>query len=101
MSTETSTVRVIARLVAQKESIEALKSTLSELVAPVRQQLGCLQYELLQDQAKLTHFVFLEEWENQAALDAHAASPIMQAAGDRISDLLTAPADICLYQLLA
>ena len=100
MSTETPTVRVIARLVAQPESIEALKSTLTDLVTPVRQQPGCLQYELLQDQANLTHFVFLEDWESQAALDAHAASPIMQMAGDKISGLLAAPAEICLYQLL-
>jgi quinol monooxygenase YgiN len=101
MSTGTPTVRVIARLVAQPESIEALKSALNELVAPVRQQSGCLQYELLQDQANPTHFVFLEAWETQAALDAHAASSVMQMAGDKISGLLAAPAEICLYQLLA
>lgn len=100
MPTEIGTVRVIARLVAQTESVEELKLALSALVTPVRQQAGCLQYELWQDRSEPNHFVFLEVWESQAALDAHAASQLMQTAGATISSLLVAPAEIWLYQLL-
>ena len=101
MSTETGSIRVIARLVAQNEKVEELKAILSELVAPVRQQPGCLQYELLQDHAEPTSLVFVETWESQSDLDAHAASQIMQEVGDKISGLLTAPVEIQLYRLVA
>ena len=96
MSAET--VRVIAHLIAQTEKVEELSLLLSELVAPVRQQSGCLQYDLWQNQAEPTKFVFVEEWESQALLDAHSASEIMQAAGEKMSKLLAAPADIQLYR---
>lgn len=94
----TETVRVIAHLVAQPEKAEALKLILSELVAPVHQQSGCIQYDLWQSQTEPTEFVFVEVWESQAALDAHAASELMQIAGEKIGGLLAAPAVIQYYR---
>ena len=46
-----------------------------ELIAETRKEAGCVSYFLYQSTEDITEFTFLEQWESQAALDAHAASP--------------------------
>jgi len=78
------TVRVIAHLVALPNRQEALKSTLAGLVEPTRQEKGCQLYQLLQSQSDPTEFVFIEEWENQAMLNAHLTSPHINEADAKL-----------------
>lgn len=49
------------------------------LVQATRLEPGCLHYELCQDIKNPGHFVFVEEWEDEAALDAHVASAHFQS----------------------
>jgi len=95
------TVRVIAHLVALPGHQEALKSILANLVEPTRQEAGCLLYQLLQNQSDPTDFVFIEEWENQAMLEAHLVSPHVNEADAKLDGVLAAEPDIRLYRLLA
>ncbi len=39
-----------------------------------RQEPLCLAYDLFEDRKQPGHFIFIEEWPDQAALDAHCAS---------------------------
>jgi len=95
------TVRVIAHLVALPSHQEALKSILANLVELTRQEAGCLLYQLLQNQSDPTDFVFIEEWENQAMLEAHLVSPHVNEADAKLDGVLAAEPDIRLYRLLA
>ncbi len=95
-----STVRVIARLVAFPNKVEAAKNLLLGLVEPTLQEAGCIQYDLLQNQADPTEFTFVEEWESHQALDAHLASEHIQLAIARVPELLAAGPDIRRYTLL-
>ncbi|MBT0654736.1 antibiotic biosynthesis monooxygenase [Geobacter luticola] len=65
------TITVIARLVARKDSIEAVKSELLKLIAPTRNEQGCIEYLLHQDNDDLAVFVFYEIWESLASLEKH------------------------------
>lgn len=94
------TVRVVARLIAFPNQIEAARALLIGLVEPTRQEAGCLQYELLQNQANPTDFTFVEEWESHEALDAHLASAHIQAAVAHIPELIAEGPDIRRYSLL-
>ncbi len=95
------TVRVVARLVAIPEKVEEVKSILSSILEPTRQESGCLRYELQQNHQEPTDFIFIEEWESDTLLDAHLASAHLAATGSRLDGLLVAPPDIRRYRLVA
>ena len=66
-----STITVVAKLVAKKDSIAAVKTELLKLVAPTRKEQGCIEYRLHQDNADPAVFVFYENWENATCLEKH------------------------------
>jgi len=49
-------VRVIARITAQLDKVEELKSVLLGLVAPTRLEKSCVSYQLVQDKTDLAEF---------------------------------------------
>ncbi len=95
------TLRVVARIVALPNTVEAVKSILNSIVLPTRQEQGCIRYELLQNHADPRDFTFVEEWENESLLEKHLASSHIQAASLELKDLVTVPPDIRCYCLIA
>jgi quinol monooxygenase YgiN len=95
------TLRVVARVVALPEKVEALKAVLLELVELTRHETGCIKYELLQNQSDPTDFTFVEEWTSHDALNTHLVSAHMKAAGAKLTGLVAAESDIRQYNLLA
>jgi quinol monooxygenase YgiN len=69
-----SVVTVVAKLVVRVDSVEAVKSELLKLIAPTRQEDGCLEYRLHQDNTNPTVFIFYENWENMACLERHIST---------------------------
>jgi quinol monooxygenase YgiN len=69
-----TTVRVIARAVAREGKEDQLKDLLQGMLAPTQAEPGCRFYELYES-GERGRFYFNELWENQAALERHAASP--------------------------
>lgn len=94
------TLRVVALFKAKPEQVEPLKNILAKLMPPTRQEPGCLRYELHQNNADPTDFAFIEEWENDAALDAHLKSPHVQTVLPLVGEFLAAPVDIRRYGLV-
>jgi len=66
-----SKVTVVAKVVAQANSIEAVKAELLKLIQPTRQEIGCIEYTLHQDNLDPAVFLFYETWESAAALGQH------------------------------
>ena len=94
------TLRVVARVVALPDQVEALKELLTSLVEPTREEPGCLWYELLQNQQDPTDFTFVEEWENQEFLNAHLASEHLKNAMNQLPGLVAGEPDIRCYDLI-
>ena len=95
------TLRVVARVLALPNTVEAVKSILKSIVFPTRQEQGCLKYELVQNNDDPTDFTFIEEWESQSLLEKHLASNHIQLASSELEDLVVAPPDIRCYSLIA
>jgi quinol monooxygenase YgiN len=70
---------------------EEVRSALSAVVAPTRQEPGCLQYDLHVGVEEPGSFAFYERWRDQAAIDAHMKMPYVQSLFSRIPDLLGEP----------
>ena len=70
---------VVAKVVAKKEFLPSVKISLLNLVAPTRQENGCMDYTLHQDIDNPAVFMFYETWESFAHLEAHMNSDHFKA----------------------
>jgi quinol monooxygenase YgiN len=95
-----ATVHVVARIRAKEGKEEALKTVLNALIAPSRRELSCFQYDLLQNTTDPREFTFVEKWDSEKALDAHAESAHVKRAGEDIAGLVEAAPDIRRYRLV-
>lgn len=68
---------IIATIVAQPEHRETVFQALTAMLAPTRAEAGCRQYDLHADQSDPNRLVMIERWADDAALDAHIATPHM------------------------
>ena len=93
-------LRVVARIVARADSVAEVRSILTGLVGPTRGEPGCVSYELLQNRSDPTDFTFVEEWESDAALDAHLSSEHIRDALLNLPGLLAAEPDIRRYSVV-
>ena len=85
-----TTVHVIATFFAEMGKEDDMERALLEMIEPTRREPGCIRYDLVRSLKgeNYTEFVFLEEWESEAALDAHARTPHFQALRGRIKNLM-------------
>ena len=97
---ETTTLQVVARVIARPETIDAVKRILVGMLEPSRAEDGCLVYELLQCQDDPTDFTFVEEWTDAAALDQHAASPHIAGVQSELRALVAVPTVVRKYTLI-
>jgi len=68
-------IKVVAQFFIRNGEMERALTLGKELVLETRKESGCVSYELCQSLKNDTHIAFIEEWENQAALDAHFQTP--------------------------
>jgi len=83
-----STITVVAKITAKKDAIEAVKAELLKMLAPTRQEEGCMEYRLHQDNGDPAVFVFYENWKNLDCLEKHMVSLHFQAYVAAVGDLI-------------
>ena len=69
-----STVTVVAKVVANEGAVASVKAELLKLIEPTRNEKGCIEYRLHQDNDDQRVFIFFEIWEDMDSLKDHAAS---------------------------
>jgi quinol monooxygenase YgiN len=79
---------VVAVLVAKAGQEDVVRAALTDLVAPTREEEGCLAYDLYESGSAPGTFVTVESWRAQADLDAHLQTPHVQAALAAAGDAL-------------
>ena len=85
---------IVAKLTVKPDKIKDFTDAAKEIIEKSNKEAGCKSYQLYQDPYNNTKFVFVEEYKNQAAVDAHFASDYFKAFGPIISELVVAPAKI-------
>ena len=92
---------VIATFQARPGKEAELKKALIGLVAPTRQEAGCLNYDLHISPEDPAKFLFHENWTSQAALDAHLQSAHINALLPRVDELCLAFPEIRIWEKIA
>jgi quinol monooxygenase YgiN len=67
-------LKVIAEDFIKPECVDTVLPLYRELIAETRREPLCIAYDLYRDEKDPGHFIFIEEWLDRAALDAHCAS---------------------------
>lgn len=88
------TVSLIATLTGRPETREELYRLLVDQVGPTRAEHGCIDYNLHVDASDPCIFVFYENWESQADLDAHMKTDHLKPLMTQIDRLLAKPIDV-------
>jgi len=83
-----SKLTVVAKLMAKKESVEAVKAELLKLIAPTRKEEGYIEYRLHQDKADPAVFIFYENWESDACLEKHKETDHYRSCFSAVADMI-------------
>jgi len=67
-------LKVIAQDFIRLDRLDEVAPLYRELVEKTKQEPLCISYDLFIDQKDPGHFIFIEEWPDRAALDAHCAT---------------------------
>lgn len=65
---------IVARIEANLDQVEFVKSELLKLVAPTLEEAGCIQYDLHQDNENPAVFLFYENWQNRELWQQHMSN---------------------------
>jgi len=93
-------VTVVATFEARPGREAELKRLLLALLAPTRQEAGCLNYDLHISPEHPAKFLFHENWAGKELLEAHLKSPHLAALLPRVDELCVAPPEIKLWEKL-
>ena len=70
---------IVANIHAKPGQEALVHAELEKLVAPTREEEGCVQYDLHRDNSDPGHFLFFEIWENRDFWQTHMNAPHLAA----------------------
>ena len=70
-----SKLTIIANIYAKPDNIKRVKSELEKLVPITRNEEGCIQYDLHQNNENPAHFLFFENWSSRERWRNHMNAP--------------------------
>ncbi|MEH6491531.1 putative quinol monooxygenase [Halopseudomonas sp.] len=81
-------ITVVAVLRAAEGSAAQVAEILQSAVVPSRAEAGCRGYVLHHDRSDTHRFVFVEQWADMAAIEAHRDAPHYKAMGQALAGLI-------------
>lgn len=83
-----NTIYVTATLKAKPGMENSLKRELAAVVSKVRNEEGCIRYDLHKSSDDTSTFLFYEIWESLEALDAHSKTTTLTEMKEKIADMI-------------
>ena len=71
-------IKVVAKMLIKEDKVDTFVETCKELVAASKQDEGNIGYTFNVSVENPCLFAMIENWKDQASLDVHHASPMMQ-----------------------
>jgi quinol monooxygenase YgiN len=94
-------VTVVAIIKAKPGLESRVEQELTALVLPTRAEADCINYHLHRDGKDPSVFMFYENWVSRASLDEHLQKPHLKAFLEKADELLAAPLDVQLYEMIS
>jgi len=93
-------IRVVAHITSKPDTVDQTRELLMTLILPTRIELGCITYQLFQNEADPTDFTFIEEWTSDEDLNSHLQSDHLNQVAVEGANLFAAAPDIRRYKLV-
>jgi len=90
-------VTVIARVRAKAGMEQRVREELEKLLAPTRAEAGCINYDLHVSSENPREFLFHENWQTFAHLEAHRQTPHLKRMREVMPPLTEGPNDVTLW----
>ena len=94
-------ITVVATFQAKPGKEAELQKALISLLAPTRQEAGCINYDLHVSPEDPAKFLFHENWTSKELLDAHLKSPHILTLLPRVDELCVAFPEIRIWEKIA
>lgn len=91
---------IVATMQAQQGKEDALSEVVSSLAAAARQEPGNRRYDVFRSTSDPATLLIYEEYEDKAAIDAHASSTHFKEASAKMAQLLAGRPSIRTYKEL-
>jgi len=85
---------ITAKISVKPEKIKEFLDAAREMIEKSNKESGCSFYQLYQDPYDNSKMIFVEEYKNQVAVEAHFATEYFKAFGPKIGDLVAGPAEV-------
>lgn len=73
-----SKLTIVANITAHDDQIELVKAELLKLISITREESGCVNYNLHQDNENPAHFLFYENWQSRELWQTHMGNTHLQ-----------------------
>ena len=93
-------INLSGRMVVRPEAREAFIAGVKAVTPPSLRDPGCRTYSCYEDVNEPNSFLFYEEWDSEAELDAHLAAPHTQAFIKVVGASVAKPATITVHTIL-
>jgi len=84
----TQKLTLIVRILAKPAYVTNVKDSLLSLIEPTLKEVGCINYDLHQDNENPNLFFFFENWESEAHLKKHSQSDHLNAHRKRVKGMI-------------
>lgn len=92
-------IKIVAKQTVKRDQIDRFIALAKKLVAEThKSDAGCIHYDLFQDTKDSRILTFIEEWENQEALDKHMSAKHFTEIFPQLGELCEKPGEISIYQ---
>ena len=91
-------ITVVAMFQARPGKEKELRDALLGLLAPTRQEPGCVSYDMHVSAEDPAKFLFYENWTSKDKLDAHMHTPHIQKLIPRVEELCVGFPEIKLWE---
>jgi quinol monooxygenase YgiN len=90
---------VVGRVRTDAERRETLIGIGQKLAAASRTEAGCISYRLCEDSETANEFLFVEEWENDEALQQHFRTAHIAEFMGAVPSAVVAPPDVKFHEV--
>jgi len=84
---------VFARISPKEEHFEDAKNAILNILQQTREEPGCRQFELHENNIEKSLFLY-EEWESELALEEHYQKPYTSEVFEKYKEWLASPVDV-------
>jgi len=91
-------IKIVAKSVLKDGQEETYLQLAKELIEKSREEQGCISYGIFQDIKDASIFTFIEEWQDQKAIDLHNNSEHFTRIVPLLADLRIGNGEINLYK---